>query len=131
MSVFLAAANDQNPRDVAPQVVPEKREMVKPSETQEVRMMSTGVEHKLMKQLEELTEQMKKMNSRVGDMEKELQELKKSDRPYYGGRNRNWGRGNQSQKEESSQKSDGKPSQEKTLNSSAPPSKGQKEERRQ
>ena len=85
----------------------------------------TSVEHRLLKQMQDMTDQFKRMTSRMDAMEKELKESKKGS--YYG--NKKWDKGKGGgQNKKGSQKGDGSKSDntgQETLNESRPPPKGQ------
>lgn len=94
----------------------------------------SAVEHKILQQLEELTVQMKKLNTRVETMEKEFTQLKKGKFETAPRGNSVWsGRGRQNNQSTPGQdkgkpdekKSDSSPSSKGDLNGSRPSSKGQ------
>jgi len=92
----------------------------------------TAIDSRLLKQMQEMTDQFKKMNSRMDGLEKEVREMKKGS---YGnkqegqgwnqkkkwGNNNNW-KGNKNDKD--NQKSEKGDNREKDLNSQRPPSQG-------
>ena len=89
-------------------------------------MFSTSVESKLLQELQDLTAQMKTLNSRVGRIEKDLDEGK---RGRYRSEGNNWRGGSRNQKSEQkpSVKSESTSTNQSdnTLNQQAPPWKGQ------
>ena len=89
-------------------------------ESENVSVNMTTVEHRLLKQMQELSDQFKKMNSRMGNIEKELKDVKKSNGKGQGNR---WNR-NKPPNQTFNRNSQEKPKTE-SLNDSRPPSQGQ------
>lgn len=108
---------------------------IKSDKSADARQCSSSVESRLLQELQELTSQMKSLNSRVGRKEKDLEEVKKNrSRPEGPPRWRNRGTDNRNQGNQGTDKKQPPPpqsdtrsssDQQKPLNSQVPPPKGQ------
>ena len=122
----MKAAQIDKTANVKPGVMSRNRDSNMSRET-DVRQYNTAYESRILKELETVTAQMKALNTRVSNIEKELEESKK-----YRNRSGRWdsrGQGNRNQDKGDNPTSKPNPSssssQEKPLNSQNPPQKGQ------